>query len=47
VFDSTKLLVDRQAPGRDGWIDEYLTESGPQIKNSEVHGVIKNVGAAA
>jgi hypothetical protein len=47
VFESTKLLVDRQSPGRDGWIDEYLTESGPQIKNAEVHGVIKNVGAAA
>lgn len=47
VFQSTQLKVDRQSPGRDGWIDEYLTESGPCIMNPEVHGILKNVGAAA
>lgn len=44
---STVLKVDRQSPGRDGWIDEYMTEAGPEIRNPEVHGVIKNVGAVA
>lgn len=44
---STKLLVNRQGPGVDGWIDEYLTEVGLQFSNAEVHGILKNVGAAA
>jgi hypothetical protein len=44
---STKLLVDRQGPGVDGWVDEYLTECGLQLTNPEVHGRLKNVGAAA
>lgn len=44
---TTKLLVDRQGPGVDGWVDEYLTECGLQLTNAEVHGRLKNVGAAA
>jgi hypothetical protein len=44
---STKLLMDRQGPGVDGWVDEYLTEVGLQFVNPEVHGILKNVGAAA
>lgn len=47
TIDTTKLLVDRQGRGRDGWIDEYLTESGLQVKNPELQGVLKNVGAFA
>jgi hypothetical protein len=43
---STKLLIDRQQPGADGWIDEYLTETGLQLTNPEVHGILKNVGAS-
>jgi hypothetical protein len=46
VGRATVLKVDRQSPGRDGWIDEYLTESGLQITNPEVHGIMKNVGRA-
>ena len=45
VLDSTKLLVNRQGNGRDGWISEYLTESGLEFRNPEVHGIVKNVGA--
>jgi hypothetical protein len=44
---STKLLMNRQGNGVDGWVDEYLTEVGLQLTNPEVHGVLKNVGAAA
>lgn len=44
---STKLLVNRQGNGVDGWVDEYLTEVGLQFENAEVHGILKNVGAAA
>ncbi len=44
---TTKLLTDRQSPGIDGWIDEYLTEQGLQMTNPEVNGILKNVGAAA
>jgi hypothetical protein len=42
---STKLLIDRQGNGTDGWIDEYLTESGLQVVTPEVHGILKNVTA--
>ena len=35
----TKLLLDRQGNGVDGWIDEYLTEAGFQIENPELHSV--------
>ena len=44
---STKLLMNRQGNGVDGWIDEYLTEVGLEFNNPEVHGILKNVGAAA
>jgi hypothetical protein len=44
---STKLYTNRQGNGVDGWLDEYLTESGLQLANPEVHGTIINVGAAA
>lgn len=44
---TTQLKMDRQVNGVDGWIDEYLTEMGLQITNPEVHGILKNVGAAA
>lgn len=44
---STKLLINRQGNGVDGWVDEYLSETGLQFANAEVHGVLKNVGAAA
>jgi len=44
---STKLLMNRQGPGVDGWVDEYLSELGLEFNNAEVHGILKNVGAAA
>lgn len=40
---ATKLLMDRQGPGLDGWVDEYLTEAGLQVSTPEVHGILKNV----
>lgn len=43
---STKLYTNRQGNGVDGWVDEYLTESGFQITNPEVNGILKNVGSA-
>lgn len=43
---TTVLKIDRQNPGVDGWVDEYLTEQGLQLTNPEVMGVLKNVGAA-
>lgn len=44
---ATKLLMDRQGNGVDGWIDEYLTETGLQLTNPEVHGTITGVAAVA
>ena len=44
---STALKRNRQGPGVDGWIDEYLTECGLQFANAEVHGKLLAVGAAA
>lgn len=44
---STSLKKNRQGPGVDGWIDEYMTECGLQFANSEVHGKLLAVGAAA
>lgn len=44
---STKLLMNRQGPGVDGWIDEYLSEVGLQLTNPEVHGTITGVGVVA
>lgn len=46
-MQTTVLKMDRQGPGVDGYIDEYLTEQGLQLTNPEVHGILKNVGAAA
>lgn len=45
VNGRTKLRMDVQVPGVDGWIDEYLTEVGFQFKVPQVHGVLKNVTA--
>lgn len=45
VNGRTKLRTDVQVPGVDGWIDEYLTETGLQFKVPAVHGVLKNVTA--
>ncbi len=39
----TKLLVDRQSPGDDAWTDEYLTECGFEVRNQQVHAVLKGV----
>lgn len=41
----TKLRMDVQTPGVDGWIDEYLTEVGLQFSVPQVHGVLKTVTA--
>jgi len=43
----TSLKRNRQNPGVDGWVDEYMAEVGLQLANAEVHGSILNVGAAA
>ena len=44
---ATKLMKNRQGPGVDGWVDEYIAEVGLQFENAEVHGQIKNVALAA
>jgi hypothetical protein len=44
---ATKLMKNRQSPGVDGWVDEYLCEVGAQTMNEEVHGVIKDAALAA
>jgi hypothetical protein len=44
---ATKLMKNRQGPGVDGWVDEYIAEMGAQCRNPEVHGVIKNAALAA
>lgn len=44
---ATKLMKNRQGPGVDGWVDEYLCEVGAQTMNAEVHGVIKDAALAA
>ncbi len=41
----TKLRPDVAVPGVDGWVDEYLTETGFQLMVPQVHGVLKNVTA--
>ena len=43
----TKLMKNRQGPGVDGWVDEYIAEIGAQLKNPEVHGVIKSAALAS
>ncbi len=42
---STKLRADVAVPGVDGWVDEYLTETGFQLMVPQVHGVLKGVTA--
>lgn len=37
----TKLLTNRQAPGEDSRVDEYLTECGLQFEQPERHAVCK------
>ena len=44
---ATKMMKNRQNPGVDGWVDEYIAEVGLQFENAEVHGQIKNVALAA
>ena len=39
-LQTTQLLVDRQGPGVDGYIDEYLTECGLQMELPALHGWI-------
>lgn len=39
----TKLLKDRQAPGDDKFVDEYLTECSFEIHNDPYHGVLYGV----
>ena len=41
----TKLKTNIEAPGYDGWMDEYLTESGLKFQNEQAHTFIS--GAAA
>ena len=39
----TKLYKDRQAPDRDGKLDEWITECGLQFGESKTHGVLTGV----
>lgn len=41
------IKKNRQNPGVDGWIDEYIGELGLKFENAEVHGQIQEVAAAA
>jgi hypothetical protein len=43
----TQLLENRQAPGQDGRIDEYLTECGMELLQDKVHAYIKGWNARA
>ena len=38
-----KLLKDRQAPGVDGWTDEYLAEIGWEIRNPTCHAIATGI----
>lgn len=42
-LQTTQLLTDRQAPGVDGWVDEYLTETSLEFTNPQLSGVIIDV----
>lgn len=44
---NTKLLTNRQNPGVDGVLEEYLAEVGLDITLEKVHGVITGVTSAA
>ena len=37
----TKLLTERQAPGEDARVDEYLTECGLQFEQPERHAIVE------
>jgi hypothetical protein len=41
----TKLRTNIQAPGLDGWQDEYLTEAGLEVRLEKVHGILSNATA--
>jgi len=41
-IDDTSLLKDRQSPGVDGVVDEYLTEAGLEMLQEKTHGLILN-----
>jgi hypothetical protein len=41
------IKKNRQNPGVDGWVDEYIGELGMKFENAEVHGQIQEVAAAA
>lgn len=41
----TKLLMNRQQPGVDGWVDEYLAEVGLEFHVPVTSGILKNVSA--
>jgi len=43
----TKYLRNRQGPGIDGVMDEYLTEAGLECRFQETHAVIKNLSSVA
>ena len=43
----TKLLTNRQGPGIDGIISEYLTETSFQIAHNDVHGLLHGVTSIA
>ena len=43
----TKLLTNRQGPGIDGVINEYLTETSFQIAQNTVHGLLHGVTSIA
>jgi hypothetical protein len=42
---NTKLLKNRQSPGQDRTVDEYLTECGLEVHNERTMGILKNVNA--
>jgi Family of unknown function (DUF5309) len=43
----TRLLTNRQAPGVDGEVNEYLTENSWQFAQESTHGLIYNVTSIA
>jgi len=43
----TKLLKNRQNPGVDGLIDEFLGETGLEVHHEKTHGVITNMVTGA
>ncbi len=41
----TKLLKNRQSPGQDRTVDEFLCECGLEVHNERTMGILKNVNA--